>query len=263
MFDSIASILDTPNLPNRPTNQSSLWHVSDTEELFHENYQKYSDSLHLNDFLKNPIIYNYNNYGFRTSDNFNLKEYGNVFLGCSHTFGIGHHLENVWSYKLSQKIGGRFYNISEPGNGVFTQYRYLHYFKDKIKFKNVFHFLPPECLGRYEFINSDGEFNQIRPEEVLNEKMLDFMYSKNQLTFINYVYINAIRYLLNNLGVNYYLLTDGYLQGEGTNPYHDSLSPARDLIHYYVEEHQEICESFYKKYKLNLSDNSESIKKII
>lgn len=256
-FEYITEILNNPNFPsNRIPNKDFYWHVSDTEELFEQNLKKYPDSPHLLDYLNNPIIYSYNNYGFRTPDDFNLEDAGNVFLGCSHTFGIGHHLKNAWSYKLSQKIGGKFYNISEPGSGIFTQYRYLHYFKDKIKFKNVFHFLPSECFGRYEFVNSNGDFDQIRHTE-LDEKLLNLMHSENQLHLINFVYINSIKHMLNKIGVNYYLVTNGYLKIDNINPYHTTMTPARDLMHYYVDEHEELCNIFYEKYKKNLIFNED------
>ena len=32
-------------------------------------------------------------------------------MGCSHTFGIGHHLENTWGFKLNNVIGGKFWNL--------------------------------------------------------------------------------------------------------------------------------------------------------
>ena len=97
--------LENPQFPqNRKPNTIDLWHPADTETLFKQNLEKYPDSVHLQNYLKNPITYSYNNYGFRTRDDFNLNEEGNVFLGCSHTFGIGHHLEDTWVYKLSEKI---------------------------------------------------------------------------------------------------------------------------------------------------------------
>jgi len=250
--------LENPQFPkHRKPNTIDLWHTADTQELFKQNLEKYPDSIHLQNYLKNPITYSYNNYGFRTPDDFNLEGDGNVFLGCSHTFGIGHYLEDTWSYKLSKKIDGKNYNISEPGSGIMTQYRYLNYFKDKIKFKNVFHYLPNEDWGRYEIINDDM-FMGIFPDEYKSSYLVDVLYNDKFIHMVNYVYIDAIRYMLNEMGCNYYLLTNSFLLLGEINPYHKTLIPARDLMHYYTLDQAEICNIFYYKYKNNMTDNKDN-----
>lgn len=242
--------LENPQFPShRNLNSTAFWHAMDTEFLFNENLEKYPTCIHLKNYLKNPITYSYNNYGFRTPDNFSLSEEGNVFLGCSHTFGIGHYLENTWPYKLSQKISGKNYNISEPGSGIFTQYRYLNYFKDKLNFKNVFHYFPNEDWIRYEKIK-DNQFQGIFSWNDLSSDLIDFLYEEKTNHFINYVFIDAIRYMLNEMGCNYYLLTN--------IPMVNKKIPARDLSHYYVEEQYEISDIFYHKYKNNITDNSDN-----
>jgi len=244
------------SIEGRPPNGNENWITSDDYKLFKSNLRKYPESIHLEEYIRNPIRYEFNNHGFRTSDDFNLQDEGNIFLGCSHTFGIGHHLENTWGYKLSQKIGSKFYNISEPGSGIYTQYRYLMYLKDKLNFKNVFHFLPSECWNRYEFIGSDGKHHGLDYEN-LSKDMLDILFVDEQIHFFNYVFIDAIRFMLNEMGVNYYLVTKSWMKHE-IDPYHTTLTPARDLIHYYVEEHTELANLFYYKYQNNLVDNKDN-----
>ena len=230
---------------------------ADTEERFNEHVEKYPDSIHIQNYLKKPIQYDLNMYGFRTPDDFDLKDSGNVFLGCSHTFGIGHYLENTWSYILSQKIGGKFYNISHPGTGVMTQYRFLKHFSPEINFKNVFHFLPHECWQRMEYPFKEGAFDILSYHEEHEEhfqKYKDFIldvitvekFSNNNVM----VYIDAIKTICKENGANYYLITDSYLKE--INPYHTEMTPARDLSHYYVEEHHELANLFLKQYNNNL-----------
>ena len=81
----------------------------DTKKLWRDNQRSFPNDKTTQYYLKNPIEYQFNNYGFRTPDDFNNIDYGNVFLGCSHTIGIGHHLENTWSFKVNQTIGGKFW----------------------------------------------------------------------------------------------------------------------------------------------------------
>ena len=250
-------------LCTRTPNSVDYWHPSDTEERFIDNVKKYSNSVHIKNYLKVPIKYEYNNYGFRTPDDFNLKNIGNIFLGCSHTFGIGHHLENTWSYKLSQKIGGKFYNISEPGSGIMTQYRYLKYFADKITFKNVFHFLPEECWARYEYyLDGNFDFLHSAPESLHVTKygnfMLDVLYNENQYMHNVFVHIDAIKNICKEYGSNYYIITNSHMTK--IDAYSKSLTPARDIEHYYVEDHENIYQQFYKKYiNKNTSNTNRTI----
>lgn len=235
------------------------WIPFDSQERFDECLKNWPDSIHLQNYLKNPIKYKLNKYGFRTSSDFSSEKSGNVFLGCSHTFGIGHHLENTWSYILSQKIGGEFYNISEPSSGVMTQYRLLKYFDKRLNFKNVFHFLPEECWERYEYPIQDGNDTRFvilqmdigdSHSKTYKNWISDVILNEKFYKFNNMVYIDAIKNICKENGANYYLITKGYRNV--IDPYHKTMTPARDIEHYYVEEQQKIAESFYKKYKPNL-----------
>ena len=100
-------------------------------------------------YKENPIEYSINNYGFRTPVNFKKGLEGNVFLGCSYTFGIGHYLENVWSWKVNEHVGGNFLNLAVPGHGIMTAARVLYAFKDMLEYKNIFLHIPHHY--RYTF----------------------------------------------------------------------------------------------------------------
>lgn len=246
-------------LCGRMPNSIEYWHPSDTEDRFIDNIKKYPNSKHIQNYIDNPIKYEYNNYGFRTPDDFNFKKPGNVFLGCSHTFGIGHYLENTWSYKLSQKIGGGFYNISEPGSGIMTQYRYLKYFSDKIDFKNVFHFMPTECWARYEYyLDGNFDFLHTMPDNPHMKKygnfIVDVLYNENQFSHNVFVHIDAIKNICKEYGANYYIVTDSYLKK--IDAYTNTLTPARDIEHYYVEDQENIYKQFYEKYTNKNTSNS-------
>ena len=238
-------------------NKKTKWLLTDSEERFINLLKEHPTSEHLNNYLKNPILYQYNDFGFRSNDDFNTQSLGNIFLGCSHTFGVGHHLENVWSYKLSQKIGDKFFNISEPGSGIMTQYRHLLHFIDKLNVKNVFHYLPDEDWYRYEYVKKDETFGRVIHEQ-LSSYLIDTFFNEKQVHLLNYVYIEAIRQLLNSRGIKYFLYTHSYANVENMNPYHTRWTPARDLIHYYVEEQDELYKIFKHKYENNLTDNQDN-----
>lgn len=149
------------------SNKKILWSGSDNPELWESlleksktNYLSQNALDDLEHYKNNPIEYKLNNYGFRTYDDFE-KEQGNVFLGCSFTFGEGHHLENTWSYKLHKKIGGglKFWNLSMGGTGIDFAFRMLYSYKNLIDVKNVFLFIP--FPNRFEYPVKFSKHKQI------------------------------------------------------------------------------------------------------
>lgn len=225
------------------------WIPMDTKELFISNLKK---SEKLKEYTINPIKYKLNNFGFRTPDNFNSEDYGNVFLGCSHTMGIGHHLENTWSYKLNESIGGKFWNISIGGSGVMTHYRLLLYYIKKLKFKNVFHFIP--YYGRYEFFIKQTPIMfpilKTNWSDYFGEFYDDGLMNYLQINIFNSAFVDAIKALCYDNGVNYIpIFSKNYdeIQGEIRNN-NLTKTPARDLMHYDVEIQDMIFLDFLKLY---------------
>ena len=226
------------------------WIPMDTEELFITNLEK---NKKLNEYKLNPIKYKLNNFGFRTPNDFNEYDTGNVFLGCSHTMGIGHHLENTWSYKLSQEIGEKFWNISIGGSGVMTHYRLLLYYIKMLKFKNVFHFIP--YYGRYEFFIKDVPvmFPILKTNwsEYFGKFYDDGLMNYLQINIFNSAFVDAIKGLCYDNGINYIPIYstkyDDY-QGEIRNK-KLTKNPARDLVHYDVEVQEMIFLDFLHRYE--------------
>jgi hypothetical protein len=108
---------------------------TDTRENWIPNYQE--------------IFYNHNEDGFRCDSFSSESQLPILFLGCSFTEGIGINLEDVWSYKLLEKIK-QYKNINIPywslaggGSSIDLQALYLHTFIDQLKPKYIFFLLPP------------------------------------------------------------------------------------------------------------------------
>lgn len=132
---------------NKP-NLSIKWRLPDTEELFDHHMSKKDTKrqLKLAGWTKDNISYRFNNYGFRTDDDFDVKnpKSGNFFLGCSITEGTGLNVEDTWGFKINQKLGGVFYNFGQSGTGLDTQYRLFKTWAPIIKPKRAF------TLGSFE-----------------------------------------------------------------------------------------------------------------
>jgi len=233
-------------------NKTHYFIPTDTDNLWLENLNKNKNNHSIQYYRNNPIEYKLNNMGFRTPDNFNSEDEGNVYLGCSHTFGIGHHLENIWSYKLNNVIGGKFWNLGIGGTGVGTHFRLLFGFFKELKIKNIFHYAP--MYPRYEFIENSRPQNYIVANynegwlSKFGSLMSDSLLTNEQCE-INWIsYTSAIRGLSSELGINYYLI-------EGSNGWHgkdDNSLQARDLLHHTTLFHHKIYQDFLKLYNEEL-----------
>lgn len=130
----------------------------DSETLFQYNLKNNKILLEKNNWINTPIKYWYNNYGFRTYHDFDIKKDNdaNMFFGCSLTDGVGLNIEDTWAYKMNQKLGGSFYNFGQSGSGVDVAYRLIKSWTNKIYPKNVFIFFYSLHKNRREFLHSEN-----------------------------------------------------------------------------------------------------------
>ena len=109
------------NYLNPKKGHKQLWVGMDTLKRFEKNKTKHPDNFSIKHYTEHPIVYSVNNDFYRTPDDFNSNELGNMYLGCSHTFGTGLYLEDIWAYKLNSIIGGKFWNL-----GIFgVSFKYM------------------------------------------------------------------------------------------------------------------------------------------
>ena len=135
-------------------NKTLYWKASDTENKFKTKLKEKPEAV--SHWKDKSIEYRYNNYGFRTYDDFNKDDEGIVCLGCSFTEGIGLPLEYNWGYKLAKHFNLKHWNLGQHAMGLETAFRLLLGVSDWLKFKKVFLFVPP--FYRNELIVSDNDF---------------------------------------------------------------------------------------------------------
>ena len=193
------------------------------------------------------IQYRYNNYGFRSDDDFNNTDEGIVCLGCSFTEGIGLPIELNWGYLLAKQLGLKHYNLGQGALGLDSAFRLLLGYKDKLKFKNVFLLVPPPY--RYEWIIGDNEL--FKP--YIKDKHQDFMQwlgqsaggstpidNKHEKFFKSFIFgseyqdtihtiksVAAIKGLCSELGVNLFITNCKLLRRE-KEKYKNIGIPSRD-----------------------------------
>jgi len=89
---------------------------SDEEELYRTNLKTKSIDWY---YRNNPISYIQNKNGHRCNDieDIDLNNYI-LFIGCSHTEGVGLELEKTYPYLVSKSLNCDYYNLAMGGTGV-------------------------------------------------------------------------------------------------------------------------------------------------
>ena len=237
------------------------WMFTDSKEFFDERLNENPNDKNLLWYKDNPIKYQINKDGFRLPYEL-TKEEGNVYLGCSFTFGVGLHYDKTWAHLLHEKIGeGKYWNLGAGGAGFQTVFRILYNNYSRIKIKNVFLHLPFPL--RYEaFDEASKTWYPITPISKSKwghpirhraDNLLDFSNSEswsktymNELNNFNYVQTNllAISYLCDKVNAPLYYV------GEFERDYKlDENYPtkARDL-HPTPTYHKKLSEHFLNLY---------------
>ena len=208
------------------------WIDTDSEELYKTNLEQNYQLLKEFDWVDKMFTYKFNNYGFR-GDDLN-SEPGVMFLGCSHTFGVGLPIETTWSHLISSAMGLKNYNLGVGGSSNDTAFRLAQYWIPKIKPKVVV-FASTERT-RFELHTLDNEMQNLNVWKdskdlynfwrhwIGNDTNSNMNYLKNQL---------AIKQLCQENNIKYFhieILKDTI-----------EIDKARDLMHYGIKTHKRIA----------------------
>ena len=190
------------------------WRPSDTEEVFNHNYINFPEQLQI--YKDTPIEYLVNGRAFRHSvpnvENKKLKV--DIFLGCSHTFGIGHYQENIWIEKVSKLTGNIQVNLGDPGRGIAKSYINLLEHRHLWDIQNVFHY--QNIYARYDYITAKPIWSECMWSPVLDpgknihrvpwneEYMKHTMTSKEYMRYHHNLHVNAIAGVCKKEGINYF-----------------------------------------------------------
>ena len=121
-------------------NKTLNWLISDTEENYKENLETQYQRLSNNNWIDRTFTYKFNSHGFRC-DEFTLDP-SIMFLGCSHTCGIGIPFENTWAYSVSQQLNLNMINLGIGGAGPDTAFRLADHYIPQLKPKIVVYLEP-------------------------------------------------------------------------------------------------------------------------
>jgi hypothetical protein len=223
-----------------------LWIGLDSYENFQSNKKK------LKYYIDNPIEYRINKDFYRNKFNFEDLENQAVdlYLGCSHTFGVGHHWKHTWPFLVSQHTNNTVVNLGVPGSGIDISYINLKKYIDRFNVKNVFHFQP--IYPRYYVYN--GIHNTVsvtnKSTPYFNDNYKKESLVKNEtIVFNHFRCVDAITGICLSKNVNYFHLYDWFNEDTLTVNYENYLTdiPARDLSHYPLSLVQMISKKFIEK----------------
>ena len=182
------------------------------------------------------------NLWFRTPISFdkNKKVKVDIFLGCSHTFGIGHHEENLWVSKVAETTGNIPVNLGTPGRGTSQSYMNLVNYADLWDVQNIFHFQPyypryDDLLLDYRNMNYYRKFTA--PKEVWTTHHVNVQgttgigtgttFGEREVYTRDYIETTMVteRYMKNHHNKHVYACA-GYAASKGINYYHRHTWPA-------------------------------------
>jgi len=109
---------------------------------------------------ENQFGYHINRYGYRVSPKEETwtKDQDNImFVGCSHTFGIGVDWKDTFVAKIGEHLNTNIMNLGSPGGSLDLSYRLASLWVPYIKPKKLFLYTPP--WPRIELIvNRDNDY---------------------------------------------------------------------------------------------------------
>jgi hypothetical protein len=243
-----------PNMPITSYNKEFKWWPCDLKETYNP---------HNNTYGPDDIIYKFNSNGFRC-DNFNIKsEKRIIFLGCSHTNGIGLPVEHTWPYILlsyiKQTTGYEipYWNLAHGGSGLDTQTRLYYHYGLKLKPQLIFAYFPEY---RREIYNNNDRwltaFNSSHPENnfdnisyLIDPRVIHYETEKNMCFLDTMIKLTNSKMIHNHWSI-----------GGHSDPIYDNFQikhninldfdhKARDKIHAGFESHTKFAKTIFETYK--------------
>ena len=227
-------------------NQILHWVPMDTKELYQKNLKENYQLLKENNWIDNHFTYKFNSHGFRCEEF--TTEPSVMFLGCSHTCGIGLPIDTIWPELVSQQLNMRCANLGIGSSSNDTAFRLCHGWIDIIRPKIVMILEPND--SRAELIDFPDIHNLgywTLSEESNNKKSFYNFYrtwikDENNLYFQKLRNKLAIENLCNSRNIKLISADRKDLPCVFTNK-----DLARDLAHRGIKSHKQIADYFLSK----------------
>jgi hypothetical protein len=192
-------------------------------------------------WTRDNVSYTFNKEGFRADEFTDGVNDSVLFLGCSHTVGIGVDLESSWTYKVASSLGLRHYNLGIGAGSSDTCFRLAHHWIPRLRPKYVMMLTPSDT--RIELVEERG-FIQFLPSMIPHVMFKDFYetwFSNPANPELNQLKnVMGVRTICNGIGVP--LIEMPAEEALKTLDWKEQLG--RDLMHPGREWHTKITERF-------------------
>ena len=189
-------------------------------------------------YYRNKLItYHHNSLGHRCKNlsDINLDNYI-LFLGCSHTEGVGNSLEDTYPYIVSKQLNCDYYNLSVGGTGLDTMMHNLNIWVNKIKQKPK-HIIWqwPEQSRFLSFDGTDIKFHGIWQTEInvknfiLAGDMVNYFHARIKLAEV------LLEHIPNVLEIDFF-------ERKKNNIFFEQLDLARDDLHYGYKSNKNVAD---------------------
>ena len=219
--------------------QTLNWLPMDTEILYKRNIKNNYKELNDNGWIDNKVIYRFNQQGFRSPE-FTDKPSA-VFLGCSHTLGLGINIEDTFGYIVSKQLNLEYVNMSLASGSLDSVFRFCNNWLPKLQAKIIVLLVPtPE---RFEIIEGntiktitsnnirETKYNTFYKNWISNDINLQLHQEKNLLAITNLAQGTKV------------------IKLEVANEFKKyNLDKARDLRHVGVKSHKKLSSDLIEKY---------------
>jgi len=239
----IGSILDGMH---QPKSKKDKWLGMDSYKNFIKNQPP--------NYTEDSIIYDFNSHGFRTREfELNSNKKNVLFLGCSHTMGVGLRETEGWVHYVSQifdKTEYNCYNLGIGGGSSDTVARLLTNSIDYIHPTVVFIFWPSPA--RFEKYYQNRQYVSVKSELLVEQSrdIIDLysdiqcynLYCKNKLI----VELLKQLYSFKVVSLDNDDVTQGFMRKKYTP---EQVHTARDCQHWSPMIHQDIADQMIQQYK--------------
>jgi hypothetical protein len=215
--------------------QTFNWYPMDTEERYEENIKNNLNKLQQYGWVDSTFTYKFNSHGFRCEEF--TKDPGVMFLGCSHTCGIGIPIENTWAYLVSQQLNLKMINLGIGGSGSDTAFRLANHYISQLKPKIVIYLQSHQARFSLVTKNKVHEFAPIFFPEEFKKFYFEWISYNENIILHELKHNLAIEMLCNRHGIKLITFNIRYFR---------ELDFARDLNHCGVKSNEE-----FSKFVLN------------
>lgn len=228
-------------------NVTSEFLSGDNEIIYNKHYLRKGPTWYYRD---NKITYSLNENGHRCKS-FNDIDFNNyvLYVGCSHTVGIGLELETTYPYLVSKKLNMDYYNLAIPGAGIdVLEYNLITWFL-KIPIRPRFTFMQMPDHSRYCSFNPYLENNNIFVESgswTTDTAELEMLVNSEEIGFFNarkYFTYKNIDHICDSPLIKYNVAGQANTElGIKMRRY----DLARDMQHFGIKSHQLFAEDLSK-----------------